>query len=581
MRLAARLFASIALLVAAAVVGSIILTDILLRRHLEAEIAVELEREARLLTALTPADSSKWPEFAALAGGLLGRRVTLIDPDGHVRGDTEFDRASLSHLQNHRDRPEVRAALDSAPGVGMNQRLSASTNERQMYVAVRGGPPGLAVIRVSTTLAIVDAQVHAWQRAVAAAGLVMLLAAALVAWMLAGLLARPLLEITAAARDIATGRAAEFPDVRVPELANHVDALRAMHHELERRFDDLRREREESRTLVESLSEGVLAADRRGTVVSINAAARRLLGYGPSEPLPPLAELFHDRQHRALMREIMAGGVVDRRELDFGDRSVVVSARPFEDGGTLLVLNDVTDVRRLETIRRDFVANVSHELKTPLTAIAGYAETLAAETHASSETQRFAQVILENAQRMQRLVDDLLDLSRIESGGWRPEPENVDVEAAAREAWNPFAARASDREVRFETAVKNSAATASVDPDALRQIFTNLFDNALRHTQPKGSIRVVAERALPGKDGRCILIRVADTGSGIPADHLPRIFERFYRVDPGRSRQEGGTGLGLAIVKHLVEAHGGRVEAESELGRGTTLLLYFPVVTQS
>jgi len=568
-----------ALLVAAAVVGSIIATDILLRRHLEAEIADELQREARLLAVFTPADSSKWPEFAALAGGRLGRRVTLIDPEGHVRGDTEFDRASLSHLQNHRDRPEVRAALDSASGVGMNQRLSASTNERQMYVAVRGGPPGLAVVRVSTTLASVDAQVHAWQRAVAAAGLVMLLAAAVVAWMLAGFLARPLLNITAAARDIATGRAAEFPDVSVPELANHVDALRAMHHELERRFDDLRREREESRTLLESLSDGVLAADRRGIVVSINAAARRLLGYGPTEPLPPLAELFHDRQHRALMREIMAGGVVDRRELDFGDRSVVVSARPFEDGGTLLVLNDVTDVRRLETIRRDFVANVSHELKTPLTAIAGYAETLAAETPASSETQRFAQVILENAQRMQRLVDDLLDLSRIESGGWQPEPENVDVEAAAREAWNPFEARASERGVRFEPAVTNSAATALVDPDALRQIFTNLFDNALRHTQPKGSIRVVAERA--GKDGRCVLIRVVDTGSGIPADHLPRIFERFYRVDPGRSRQEGGTGLGLAIVKHLVEAHGGRVEAESELGRGTTILLYFPVVTQS
>src|SRR2546423_467894 len=403
----------------------------------------------------------------------------------------------------------------------------------------------------------------------------MLLLAALVAWLLAGLLARPLLRITAAARDIATGRAAAFPDVRVPELANHVDALRAMHHELERRFDDLRREREESRTLLESLSDGVLAADRHGTIVSINATARRLLGYGTSEPLPPLTELFHDRQHRTLMREIMAGGVVDHREVDFGDRSVVVSARPFEDGGTLLVLNDVTDVRRLETIRRDFAANVSHELKTPLTAIAGYAETLAAETPASSggESQRFAQVILENAQRMQRLVDDLLDLSRIESGGWQPHAETVDVEAAARDAWSPFAARAGEHGVRFETAVKN-ALIAPIHPDSLRQIFTNLFDNTLRHTQAKGLIRVIAENA--GKDSPGVRIRVTDTGSGIPADHLPRIFERFYRVDPGRSRQEGGTGLGLAIVKHLVEAHGGRVEADSELGRGTTILLYFP-----
>ena len=567
MKLVTRLFASIGLLVAAAVAGSIIAADVLLRQHLEQEIATELEREARLVAAFAPADSTRWPEFAALAGARLGRRVTLIDPDGHVRGDTEFDRASLTQLQNHRDRPEVRAALDSAPGVGMNERLSASTNERQMYVAIRGGPPGLAVVRVSTTLAIVDAQVHAVQRAVAMAGLVMLLAAWLLAWMLARALAWPLLRIAEAARDIAAGRLAEFPDVRVPELAHHVDALRAMHHELERRFEDLRREREESRTLLEALSDGVLAADKRGIIIETNAAARRLLGYGETEPLPPLGELFHDRAHRALMREVLTGAAVEGRELALGDRAVVFSARPLADGGTLLVLSDVSDLRRLETIRRDFVANVSHELKTPLTAIAGYAETLAAESRDPQATG-FAQTIVENARRMQRLVDDLLDLSRIESGAWEPEPRRVEVDAAAREAWRPFADRAASRGIGFESTT-NSASINS-DPEALRQIFTNLFDNALRHTPQGGTIRVAAQRA-----GNRVVVRVSDTGSGIGADHLPRIFERFYRVDPGRSRQEGGTGLGLAIVKHLVETHAGRVEAESELGRGTTILLYF------
>ena len=567
MKLVTRLFASIGLLVAAAVAGSIIAADVLLRQHLEQEIATELEREARLVAAFAPADSTRWPEFAALAGARLGRRVTLIDPDGHVRGDTEFDRASLAQLQNHRDRPEVRAALDSAPGVGMNERLSASTNERQMYVAIRGGPAGLAVVRVSTTLAIVDAQVHAVQRAVAMAGLVMLLAAWLLAWMLARALAWPLLRIAEAARDIAAGRQAEFPDVRVPELAHHVDALRAMHHELERRFEDLRREREESRTLLEALSDGVLAADRRGIIIETNAAARRLLGYGETEPLPPLGELFHDRAHRALMREVLTGAAVEGRELALGDRTVVFSARPLADGGTLLVLSDVSDLRRLETIRRDFVANVSHELKTPLTAIAGYAETLAAESR-NPQATGFAQTIVENAGRMQRLVDDLLDLSRIESGAWEPEPRRVEVDAAAREAWRPFADRAASRGIGFESTT--NSASINGDPEALRQIFTNLFDNALRHTPQGGKIRVAAQRA-----GNRVVVRVSDTGSGIGADHLPRIFERFYRVDPGRSRQEGGTGLGLAIVKHLVEAHGGRVEAESELGRGTTILLYF------
>jgi len=569
-KLVTRLFASIGLLVAAAVAGSIIAADVLLRRHLERDIAAELERDARLVAAFTPADSARWPEYALLAGARLGRRVTLIDPEGHVRGDTEFDRPSLARLENHRSRPEVRAVLDSAKSVGMNERLSASTNERQMYVAIRGGPPGggLAVVRVSTTLAAVDTQVHAVQRAVAIAGLAMLLAAWIVAWLLARVLARPLVRIGEAARDIAAGRPTEFPDVHVPELAHQVDALRAMHHELERRFEDLRREREESGTLLEALSDGVMAADKRGTVISTNSAARRLLGYGDMEPLPPLGELFHDRAHRTLMREVLTGAVVEGRELDLGERTVVVSARPLEDGGTLLVLSDVTDVRRLETIRRDFVANVSHELKTPLTAIAGYAETLAAESSDAPATG-FAQTIVENARRMQRLVDDLLDLSRIESGGWQPEPRTVNVEGAAREAWTPFAERAASRGVAFETAT--NASSLNSDPEALRQIFTNLYDNALRHTPRGGKIRVVAQSA-----GADTVVRVSDTGSGIPAEHLPRIFERFYRVDPGRSRQEGGTGLGLAIVKHLVEAHGGRVEAESELGRGTAILLHFP-----
>ena len=568
MKLVTRLFASIGLLVAAAVAGSIIATDVLLRRHLEREIAAELEREARLVAAFTPADSSRWPEFAALAGTRLGRRVTLIDPEGHVRGDTEFDRPSLARLENHRNRPEVRAVLDSAKSVGMNERLSASTNEPQMYIAIGDGPPRIVVVRVSTTLAVVDTQVHAVQRAVAIAGLVMLLAAWLVAWLLARVLAGPLVRIGEAARDIAAGRPAEFPDVHVPELAHQVDSLRAMHHELERRFEDLRREREESGTLLEALTDGVMATDKRGTVISTNSAARRLLGYGDLEPLPPLGELFHDRDHRALMREVLTGAVVEGRELDLGDRTVVVSARPLEEGGTLLVLSDVTDVRRLETIRRDFVANVSHELKTPLTAIAGYAETLAAES-SDAQATGFAQTIVENARRMQRLVDDLLDLSRIESGGWQPEPRTVNVEGAAREAWTAFAERAASRGVAFETATNSSS--VNTDPEALRQIFTNLYDNALRHTQRGGKIRVVAQSV-----GGDTVVRVSDTGSGIPAEHLPRIFERFYRVDPGRSRKEGGTGLGLAIVKHLVEAHGGRVEAESELGRGTAIVLHFP-----
>jgi len=573
MKLATRLFLSMSLLVAAAVIGSIIAADAVLRRDLEAETAATLEAEARLLAAFLPADSTRWPETARAAGQQLGRRVTLIDPVGRVRGDAEFDRAALAGLENHAGRPEVRAALES--GLGRAERLSASTNARQLYVAVRGGPPGIAVVRVSASLAGIDARIHTVQRAALGAGLLMLIAAGLVAWLIAGALARPLVQIAGAARDFAAGRPAVLPDSRIPELAQHVDALRLMHEELDERFAELRHEREESRTLLEALSDGVIAADARGVVVSANAAARRLLEFRPGDPLPPLTELFHDQQHRALIREVLEGRAVERREMDLGERTVLVSGRTLPDGGALLVMSDVTDMRRLEKMRRDFVANVSHELKTPLTAIAGYAETLAAEGDPASQTAGFAATIGQNARRMQLLVDGLLDLSRIESGHWQPKRSVIEIDAAARDAWAPFAERAATAQIRFHTTIPREAHAVSADPDALRQIFTNLFDNALRHTPAGGTIRVAAELQSDG-----VAVSVADTGNGIPPEHLPRIFERFYRVDQGRARHQGGTGLGLAIVKHLVEAHGGRVEAESALGHGTTIRLHFPAVTK-
>ncbi len=564
MKLATRLFLSMSLLVAAAVAGSIIAADAVLRRDLEAETAATLEAEARLLAGFLPADSARWPEIAHTAGQQLGRRVTLIDQTGRVRGDADFDRAALAGLENHSGRPEVRAAL--ATGVGRDERVSASTNARQLYVAVRGGPPGISVVRVSASLAGIDARIHAVQRAAVGAGILMLVAAGLVAWLLAGALARPLVQIATAARDFAAGRPAVLPDSRIPELARHVDALRQMHEELDDRFAELRREREESRTLLEALSDGVIAADARGGIISANAAARRLLEFRPGDPLPPLTELFHDQQHRALIREVLEGRAVERREIDMGERTVLVSGRTLPDGGALLVMSDVTDMRRLETMRRDFVANVSHELKTPLTAIAGYAETLAAEADPSSQTAGFAATIGQNARRMQLLVDGLLDLSRIESGHWQPKRSVVEIDAAARDAWAPFVERAETAHVRFDTTVPRDAHALSADPDALRQIFTNLFDNALRHTRAGGTIRVTAQVVADG-----VAVSVADSA---------RIFERFYRVDHGRARHQGGTGLGLAIVKHLVEAHGGRAEAESTLGHGTTIRLHFPAVTK-
>jgi len=574
MRLATRLFVATSLLVAATVVALVLAADRILRQELEAETARGLEREARLVITELPPDSLAWSSTAIRLGAMIGHRVTLIDSTGRVRGDTEFPRDALGGLENHAQRPEVLTAL--AHGVGQNARLSASTNERRLYVAVRGGPPPLAIVRVSTTLAAVDAQLTTVQGAIAIAGVFAIFLAALLAWIGSRFVARPIVELTAAARAIAEERPPVFPDSGIPEVSRHILALRAMHEELDRRFTDLRRERTETAELVEAMADAVIAADAAGAILICNAAARRLLRLTPTEALPPLTELFHEKGARETVRAVRDGRDVDEQPIQLGGRDLLVTGRSLPEGGSLLVLRDVSQLRRLEAVRRDFVANVSHELKTPLTAIAGYAETLTAETDPGSQVGRFSATILTHARRMQRLVEDLLDLSRIESGGWEPAPAVLDVEREVRGAWSTLTDQPGAGDVTLVVEPAPDATHVAADEEALHQILTNLLSNAIRHTPAGGTIRVTTELAADGTG-----LTVADTGSGIASEHLTRIFERFYRVDPGRSREQGGTGLGLAIVKHLVEAHGGRVWAESALGRGTAIRMVFPAVTKS
>ena len=236
----------------------------------------------------------------------------------------------------------------------------------------------------------------------------------------------------------------------------------------------------------------------------------------------------------------------------------------------MLALFDLTPLRRLETVRSDFVANVSHELKTPLTVVGGFAETLGDDALEPETRRQFASAILSNTRRMQRIVDDLLDLSRIESGGWTPKPAAIDIESLAEDVLSGMKGRGNAKGIALRVDVEPSSMVVDADPTALRQVLTNLVDNAVRHTTA-GEV-VVHARASNGG----VAVSVRDTGAGIRAEHLARIFERFYRVDASRSRDEGGTGLGLAIVKHLVEAHGGKVNAASEPDRGTTIEAWFP-----
>jgi signal transduction histidine kinase len=243
--------------------------------------------------------------------------------------------------------------------------------------------------------------------------------------------------------------------------------------------------------------------------------------------------------------------------------------------GFVVSLVDLTQVRRLEGVRRDFVANVSHEIKTPLTSIRGYVETLQSDDPEPEIRRQFLQVIQKNADRLQQIVDDLLDLSRIESGGWKPVLEDVDPVRVAAETWEAYAHIAEERAITF--AMPPTSLRVRADPAALRHIFGNLFDNAIRYTGALGDISITVKPPESGASPRPLVsIEVRDTGAGIPIEALPRIFERFYRADPARSRAEGGTGLGLSIVKHLTESMEGDVSASSELGKGTTIRVRLP-----
>ncbi|MDQ3224161.1 MAG: PAS domain-containing protein, partial [Gemmatimonadota bacterium] len=402
-----------------------------LRRDLEGEIVQTLVNEARLVREGLPADSAAWQAAVHRLARQVRHRITLIDRSGRVRADSDFPIGPLPAIENHGSRPEVRAALTGRRGT--DKRRGDTAGQPFLYVAIPGGP---GVVRTAAGLEQVDEVVRRAQSAVAGAALLALLIGSLLALAAGRSIAQPLVTIGAAARAIAAGAPPRFPRSGIPDIDGLVQALRQMHRQLGDRFDELRREQAETAALVESMVEGVIAADERGRTVTANAAARRLLGYDVTDALPDLPELFRVKAAREVVDAVLQGQAVQDREIEIDNRAILMNARPLPSGGAVLVIHDLTEIRRLEAVRRDFVANVSHELKTPLTSISGYAETLLTDQPDAETTRRFLSTILENARRMQRLVDDLLDLARIEAGRWQPELEPVTVAETAHEMWD-------------------------------------------------------------------------------------------------------------------------------------------------
>ena len=564
MSLSRRLLLGFVALVVIFVALAISIADRRLRERLTAYAIADLAGEAALVGAQwTPGTDAD--ELADEAGASLGRHVTLIDGSGRVLGDTEFDLPELARLQNHAARPEVVAARRDR--IGWTRRVSETAGDEEIYVAVRAP---LGISRIAMSSRALEDIIAAAQRDVVLAGALSLVVAIVFAMLFARAVSTPIVQLRDVARSLAAGDLHQRPALSAPgEVGDLALALHRLAEQMSARLSALQREEALMEGLIESLAEGMIAIDSHGQVVRVNESARRLLLLTDAVPFPG-TQLPRARALRSAIQRSGEGTVAEPAEVVIGGRTILVTGRPLEAGGSVLTLFDLTQLRRLELVRRDFVANVSHELKTPLTAIRGFAETLVDDDLPADQRRGFAETIRLNAQRMQRLVDDLLDLSRIESGGWQPQPDMIDVEAAVRAAFATVREAAAAKGIELRTEIAADADHAYADATAFQQMLGNLVENGVRYT-PTGAVTVFTRRS-----ANAVIVGVRDTGIGIPPEHLPRIFERFYRVDPSRAREAGGTGLGLAIVRHLTDAHGGKVTAESEPGRGTTITFSLP-----
>ncbi len=557
------------------VIGLLILLVVLLvgrgvRSHLEKTYETELSRQLSLgewiLEEAGPADPDS---LARALGAKVGYRVTIIDTSGVVLGDSYVAAPRMGLVENHRHRPEVMGAL--AGGVTFDERKSVTVGERLLYgaqlVRLDGRP---VVLRVAAPLRVVDDAVGRIGWTVELAGALAMVLALIVAYILSRILARPLVTLADRARRLAGGDFGHPVPTgsRVVELDDLAIAFNRLTDELKARLSELSRERDEVQTLIDCMGEGVIALTSDARVLRTNRAARALLQLPDAAAFAPVGALVRQPE----LRDVLESSVVkpaQAREVRLGARHLFVTSRTLDQGGAVTTFMDVSELRRLEQVRRDFVANASHELKTPLTSIRGFAETLLEGDPPEHLKQEFLNSIRKNTLRLQRLVDDLLDLSRLESGGWTARSEEVGVAGVAREAWEELQGLAEDKGVEFSI---TGDARALADRQALVQIFRNLMENALRHTDEGGRIEVSVAEPSGGR----MEVEVTDDGEGIPSKVLPRIFERFFRADASRARDFGGTGLGLAIVRHLVDAMGGTVEADSELGKGTTIRFTLP-----
>ena len=536
-----------------------------MERSLRAQAEESLATEARLLAAQI--SKTAYPEVGPLQQAVrqdataAGADVAVFDAQGRLIASSPDHAQTESGLP-----PEIAAVLNQHQPVGRARRGGA------VYVAVQAGSMVVRLAAYSPT--DIPAPVHVLRRGIVLASLLSLLVATLLAALLAQRAAKRLARIVVFANRIAAGDlTARVEEGNLDEISAVAHALDVTASRLEQSFHALESSRSELTALLDSKQEAVIAINPQGQVSWCNAVMQRI-ALSPVQAGRALVHSIRDPEVLSSVAAALTQRQASRRRATSLSPGKIfeVNAAPMPGGGAVAVLHDVSEKERSETTRRDFVANVSHELRTPLTCITGYVETLLDDRGLSSQTREFLQIILKNASRMNRLTEDLLALASVESGDYKLNLEKVPASTLVEEAVASLAGLVLDSALSLQVG-ETTDEPVMADLDALSQVFGNLIENAMKYGKAGGRIRVGARK----QDG-LIEFYVEDFGPGIAYEHLPRIFERFYRVDKARSRESGGTGLGLAIAKHIVHAHGGDIRCESELGFGATFLFRLPLV---
>jgi two-component system phosphate regulon sensor histidine kinase PhoR len=545
-----------------------------IRQDLHVRLQLVAERGAAQSWSIS--DAPNWDDLADKLGALTQGRVTFIQADGQVIGDSEVPRQALGTLENHRERPEVAAAF--AGRTTDNIRFSATTQRRMLYAATPLPGRSDIVARLSLALSGVDVAKDHVRALLLSGALIAFAAALLMSTAVALLMSRGLRRLTTIARRMAAGELevrsrSETPD-EIGELGRTLDHLA---DNLSRSLRDLRDDRDLLGRILGSMREGVLVMDGAHRILLANPSLREMLLLDSDVVGMSTIEVIRNVDLQAIVSKALLADEPMLGEIELGGlkprRLLVHAARlSGEPRALLLVLFDVTEIRRLEIVRRDFVANVSHELRTPIASVRSAAETLGmALDRDPTAARQFIEIIERNGRRLGELVDDLLDLSKIEAQEFRLKLEDLDLPLLCEMTVASFAGRAKSRRIRLAVTMPEGLVAARGDRSAFERILTNLIDNALKYCPDGAQVSVSG-----GEAGPKLQVSVSDSGPGIEAKHLPRLFERFYRVDPGRSRDMGGTGLGLSIVKHLVEAMGGEVSVQSTPGKGSTFAFTLP-----